>query len=363
MHPYLPMYLDGCMGGFFFSTNRPDSAASTRSLWAQDLDYREIHGRLYCKEYHFPIDELEQMRESLNHQVFLHVLDGELTTIPLENPTQILDIGTGTGEWVIRMAELFPQCEVVGTDIAAIAETRSVPMNAFFEIEDAEEWDRTSNFYDLIHLRILEGAFRSWTTVYKNVFYSLKPGGWIEVLDFDTIHGFDRFLSLFSPDALFPRLFKAAMIAAERSGRKRGIAHLNPQMLIDSGFVDVRKTDYLVPITTAEKSAGKIWLISCLDSMEALFLRLLTEQMGWDPDECKESCENAAREFAEMAKDPEMAKGMVLKLSVVVARKPLNAPPQSPTTLDFPRSPDQRRANWDFDIQPEYHDTPLEPDD
>jgi len=154
-------------------------AASTRSLWAQDLDYREIHGRRYCREYYMPNDDIEQWRMAIQHQVFMHVLDGEVTLAPIQNPDHILDVGTGTGDWAIKMAELQPQCEVVGTDIAAIAETKSVPMNVFFEIEDAEDWDRHPDMYDLIHFRLMEGAFRNWSFVYDNTFFSLKPGGWI----------------------------------------------------------------------------------------------------------------------------------------------------------------------------------------
>jgi trans-aconitate methyltransferase len=302
------------------------SAASTRSLWAEDLDYREIHGRTYCREWHMPIDDIEQERSWLNHQVFLHVLGGEASTVQLENPTHILDVGTGTGEWAIRMAETHPNCEVVGTDIAAIAETRRVPMNVFFEIDDAEDWDRSPNFYDLIHFRSMEGAFRDWKFLYDNVFYSLKPGGWVELQDFDTTNGLGKFLEQFSRDSPIHTLMSDLMIAAEKSGRPRGSAHMDPRLFMDAGFVDVRKTEYLVPITAAERSASTMWLVSCLDSLEALCLRLLTEQMGWDPDKCKAACEAAAREVSELAKNPEASKGMVVKLCVIVARKPFDAP-------------------------------------
>src|SRR5688572_17952668 len=97
-----------------------------------------------------PNDDMEQLRLALLHRVYLHVLNHELTTVHLDSPEHILDIGTGTGEWAIRIAELFPHCEVVGTDISATAETQGVPMNVFFEIEDAEDWERLPDLYDLI---------------------------------------------------------------------------------------------------------------------------------------------------------------------------------------------------------------------
>ena len=62
------------------------------------------------------------------------------------------------------------------------------------EVEDAEDWERLPDFYDLIHFRNMEGAFTDWPLMYDNVFYSLKPGGWIEVQDFDTVDGMGKFM-------------------------------------------------------------------------------------------------------------------------------------------------------------------------
>ncbi|PHH86932.1 hypothetical protein CDD83_9563 [Cordyceps sp. RAO-2017] len=285
-----------------------DNAASTRSL-----------------EYYMPNDEIEQLRLSLQHQVFLHLLKGDVTCVPLEDPKYILDVGTGTGEWPIRMAELFPHCEVVGTDISAIAETQSVPMNVFFEIEDAEEWDRPSDHYDLIHFRCMEGAFRDWRYIYDSVYDSLKPGGYIELIDFDSLESVKIWFTAFSEGSPIFDMARDLEIAAEKIGRKRGIAHMDPQLLVESGFVDVEVTEHAIPMLVGEKSAGKLWLISCLDALEANCLRLLTQQMGWDPEKCKVACEQAARELANLAKDPEKAKGLLVKARTIAARKPLEA--------------------------------------
>lgn len=292
-----------------------------------------------------PNDEIEQIRLALQHRIFVHLLDGELTLAPIQDPTHILDVGTGTGEWAIKMAELYPQAEVVGTDIAAIAETRSVPMNVFFEIEDAEDWDRDPDYYDLIHLRCLEGAFQNWRFIYDNIFYSLKPGGWIEVQDFDGEEGFEKFASMFAPDSPMRALNNDLKEAAEKSGRPRGNFFLDPRLFMEAGFVDVRSTEYVIPITVAEKSAGKIWLISCLDALESTYLRLLTTHMGWDPEKCKAACESAAREMANMAKNPEKSKGLQAKMRVIVARKPLDAPPsEMPPPLEGYTSPSSAEA-------------------
>ncbi|KJZ76095.1 hypothetical protein HIM_04551 [Hirsutella minnesotensis 3608] len=338
----------GTMMQFYMDDSRSgytSNGASTRSLWVADLDYREIHGRRYCREYYMPNDEIEQLRLSLQHQVFLHLLEGDVTCVPLDDPNYILDVGTGTGEWPIRMAELFPYCEVVGTDISAIAETQSVPMNVFFEIEDAEEWDRPQDHYDLIHFRCMEGAFRDWRHMYDNVYDSLRPGGWIELIDFDSLESVKIWFTAFSEGSPIFDMARDLEIAAEKIGRKRGIAHMNPQLLVEAGFVDVQVTEHAIPMLVGEKSAGKLWLISCLDALEANCLRLLTQQMGWDPEKCKVACEQAARELANLAKDTEKAKGLLVKARTIMARKPLDARSPSQCTSAPSRSPSAELAS------------------
>ena len=62
-----------------------------------------------------------------------------------------------------------------------------VPPNCRLEVDDIlKPWTFTQTF-DLIHLRLLVGAFedRQWHGVYKQAYENLVPGGWIEHVDID----------------------------------------------------------------------------------------------------------------------------------------------------------------------------------
>lgn len=120
--------------------------------------------------------------------------------------------------------------------------------------------------------------------------------------------------------------------AAEKVGRKRDITHMDPQLLRESGFAHVELIEHAIPMRVGDKSAGKLWLISFLDALEANCLRLLTQQIGWDPDKCRAACEQAARELANLAKDPKKAEGLLVKAQTVMARKPLEAGPSTPSS-------------------------------
>ena len=104
-----------------------DAASSTASITSSILAYRTINGRTYHAErgnadYWAANDE--QALESMDLYAHLcYLLNGKkLFTSPLKTETlhKALDIGTGTGVWAIDFADMFPDCEVIGTDISPI---------------------------------------------------------------------------------------------------------------------------------------------------------------------------------------------------------------------------------------------------
>lgn len=79
-------------------------SAST-SVSSSVRDYTFENGRRYHKysegRYLFPNDEPEQEREDMKHAMVLNLCGGRLHYSPLDNPQNVLDIGTGTGIWAI----------------------------------------------------------------------------------------------------------------------------------------------------------------------------------------------------------------------------------------------------------------------
>jgi 2-polyprenyl-3-methyl-5-hydroxy-6-metoxy-1,4-benzoquinol methylase len=97
---------------------------SVRTLSSDDLDYVHENGRTYGNStYHMPCiympdgDYAMQDLLALQHQIFVHALEGKLTTTRLLPSTRrILDLGTGPGHWAIAMARQY-NAEVVGIDM------------------------------------------------------------------------------------------------------------------------------------------------------------------------------------------------------------------------------------------------------
>lgn len=80
---------------------------------------------------------------------------------------------------------MYPNAEVIGTDLSPI-QPSWVPPNCFFEIEDATQaWTFKENDFDLVHMRYLVGSIPDWTELFKQAYRVLKPGGWLESFESD----------------------------------------------------------------------------------------------------------------------------------------------------------------------------------
>ncbi|OWO99880.1 hypothetical protein B2J93_6935 [Marssonina coronariae] len=316
-------------------TSDSDTLNSTRSLYDSDIVFLDIHGRRYTEDYFMPNDQPEQDRMQMMHDIFLYAMDGQLTTVPLENPEMILDVGTGCGDWAMEMGEKYPNSEVIGIDIAKIQSTVAPP-NVFFQVDDAEEeggWTFQEDTFDLVHLRGLSGAFRDWNHVYSEAYVHLKPGGWIEVMDYDNHSAFLRY---FANDPDFQVWFKALMEATSKAGRPRDAGHLEPSVLIRAGFTDVSFSTKAIPFGIwpegeQEQAIGGRHLITQLHGIEALSLRPFTEQLGWDPDRVRELCKKVWGSVKTFATDPERSKGLSVNMRILVGRKPCGSNLEIPT--------------------------------
>lgn len=312
------------------------------------------NGRRYCNDTYFmPNDETEQTRLTIIHQIYLILFNGQNTKIPLPPDTsRILDIGSGTGDWAIAIAEEFPHAEVIATDIGVFDSNtiEMAPPNVYFQLDDAEQdWDY-HGLFDFVHIRGLSGAIADWPALYRRTFAHLRPGGMLEVTDTDLASIRFRNGQPPSPDSYLCIYTAALHSAADVSGYPRGLNHMRNFVLSSAGFVDIRTEDVQVAVglwrgsmtpldintnntppphpnddntnennffndNMRDDTLGKMALISLLEGLEPTCMRLLTKYLGWDPENVVDLCEKVKWELIEA----EAVRGV---LRVVVAKKP-----------------------------------------
>ncbi|MCJ1275552.1 hypothetical protein MMC21_003355 [Puttea exsequens] len=290
---------------------------STRSLSGSFLEEHFENGRRYCNQYYYmPDDDIEATRLSIVHQAYLPVLDGKLTlaNIPV-NTSRILDIGTGTGDWAIAIAERYPDAHVIATDITAGFQPSAGPPNCEFELDDASEEWAYSEAFDFVHVRGLTGAFADWSEFYAEVNKHLRPGGLLEVKDWGVIQlrnaPKDSWVSMFNG---------AVQSAAQLAGRQISLQHLRKEKFEKVGLSVVKTKSFEVPLgpylpDARKKVAGKMAMIAALEGLEAVSLRLLMRHLAWKAEDVRELCAKVQEEVM----DPDVR--AFVQCQVVVARK------------------------------------------
>ena len=137
--------------------------------------------------YVLPSDEQEINRLDFQHYMLRLALKGNYAA-PLDRPASILDVGSGTGRWALEMAAVFPQANIVGTDLVApkAEGLPEMPRNYSFvqgNVLDGLPFPDAS--FDFVHMRLLLFAIPAdrWPAVIRELARVTKPGGWVESVE------------------------------------------------------------------------------------------------------------------------------------------------------------------------------------
>ncbi len=149
-------------------------------------------GRRYMADvpYLLPKDLGETNRLDFQHYMLRYALKGNYAA-PIEDPRDILDVGSGTGRWAIEMAQQFRAARVIGMDVApppvdatAAADVR--PANfSFAQGNVLERVPFPDDNFDFVHQRFLTLAIPAarWPGVVAELLRVTRPGGWVELVE------------------------------------------------------------------------------------------------------------------------------------------------------------------------------------
>jgi ubiquinone/menaquinone biosynthesis C-methylase UbiE len=157
-------------------------------------------GRLRTRgvPYLLPYDVEELNRLDFQHYMLRAALRGNYAA-PIDTPSSILDIGTGTGRWARELAATFPNATVIGVDL------NPPPLDDVSEQGQGQGHDdelRPANYtfvpgnileglsfadgsFAFVHQRALLAAIPHdrWPSVAHELARLTKPGGWVESLE------------------------------------------------------------------------------------------------------------------------------------------------------------------------------------
>ncbi len=175
----------------WFGWGRRRSAGRIRELEAASAALIAVRVRAVGVPYTLPRDMEEVNRLDFQHYVLRYAFQG-LYAVPLRNPHDILDVGTGTGRWAREMAQLFPRAKVVGLDITPPQSDEVANTGVGFDLRPPNYSFVAGNIleglpfpdasFDFVHMRLLTFAIPAdrWPVVIGELVRITRPGGWVE---------------------------------------------------------------------------------------------------------------------------------------------------------------------------------------
>ncbi|PLN84923.1 S-adenosyl-L-methionine-dependent methyltransferase [Aspergillus taichungensis] len=243
-----------------------------------------------------PSDEQQFESFEVGHMLFL-MLDYDRQNphhhAPITQPPKhILDIGTGKGSWALDIADMYPSATVRGVDLYP-PPVNWEPPNCVFEVDDIlRDWTWSEPF-DLIHLRMMLGAFtpEGWDRLYQQCYENLTPGGWIEHMELDVRLQSDD--DTLKEDSYLGGWGPMFIGCGERSGRSLLTQETMRGAMEKAGFVDMHEKLYKIPLgpwpkNKILKEIGRLQYFHWTSALEGWALWLLTKYGApspWTNDE------------------------------------------------------------------------------
>lgn len=275
---------------------------------------------------HTMIQAARPKAKRLHHAPFVERAAG-----PREECSRVLDLGFGTGIWLLDMATKYQNTAFYGLDLANMNPPTVFPNTDFrspFDFEDSI-WSLGESSFDLIHLQMGLGSIGNWPKVYDRVYRHLRPGGYFEHVEID-------WAPRCMDGTLKPGKFTEwwyAYVSPPFAGATQPITY-DPntgQLLQSRGFVNIEHQEFRIPTNgwsndRAERVSGTWWENAMGfgpdqgHGFEALSLAVLTRYQNWPVQDARRLCVDAMAE----AGDPNVHAFNVLH--VWWAQKPIDAP-------------------------------------
>ncbi|KAH9178870.1 hypothetical protein EDB89DRAFT_987720 [Lactarius sanguifluus] len=255
----------------------PSVYSVTSSIRA--ASYRQEYGRglnNYSEVYQLPADDEELDRLGIlsfgpsfvylntncadkQHEVFKRIIGAyppPMAEVMDDTPWEtksVLDLGCGSGSWIMDVARDFPHCQAVAVDLVPM-QSINMPPNCRSEVDDINLG--LQHFYgdfNVVHARLVASGIKDYPSLIDHISQCLRPGGLMELVESD----FRVYDSDFKPFSLptgimeppwFPRFMSFCNMAVRQRGGSPDAANMVYNWTLQHpAFDDVVYQDYFIP--------------------------------------------------------------------------------------------------------------------
>ncbi|RKP05322.1 S-adenosyl-L-methionine-dependent methyltransferase [Thamnocephalis sphaerospora] len=227
---------------------------------------------------------------------------------PLSNPRRVLDIGTGSGVWMLEMAAEFPSCEFTGIDIAPLQPATVLPQNCKFEIANVlEGLSYADGYFDCVRHSLLVAAIpkEKWLPYVKECARVCASGGWVEMIEADCRGQ--------GGGPVSEKLADMIVRALQTRGLSPDTGSKVDRLMCEAGLVDVKATHVKIPVGSWGGTAGELFAKNARMA-NAILIPLLANTLGISREEMEQLAQQGEEEIERYH--------MSMNLYVYVGRKP-----------------------------------------
>ncbi|RKP11059.1 S-adenosyl-L-methionine-dependent methyltransferase [Thamnocephalis sphaerospora] len=258
------------------------------------VDGRRHHNNPSCP-YPLPNDLEEINRLDIQHHVIQQVTQRRYFA-PLDNPKRAIDIGTGTGIWMMETATDYPECEFLGIDIAPLQPTVVLPQNCRFELRNAlEPFPHSTGYFDYVRHRLLVAAIPKdkWVPYVRECVRICASGGWVEMIDTNCAYQ--------GGGAAWRRIGSMVKGALRARGLSLETVDILDTLMREAGLVDVCVEEFKVPAGRLSGGGiGELFLSGVCMATMAL-MPLFATTYGMSHQELDELVRKAKKEVEQHA--------------------------------------------------------------
>ncbi|KIK70473.1 hypothetical protein GYMLUDRAFT_32497 [Collybiopsis luxurians FD-317 M1] len=239
----------------------PSVLSVTSSLRAQA--YKHEYGRglnNYSEVYRLPADDEELERLDAQHLMFIEIMGKYppfmeqvmADDVPGETKA-VLDLGCGSGSWIMETARDFPHCTAVAVDLVPM-QSIHMPPNLRSEVDDINlGLEHFYGDFNVVHARLISSGIKDYEGLINHISMVLRPGGLIDIMEFD-FHVYDEYHQRIEletsriAEPWWPRWLAFANLAARnRGGDVDAATHLHAWVSNHRAFETVVYKEYWVP--------------------------------------------------------------------------------------------------------------------
>ncbi|EGO05269.1 hypothetical protein SERLA73DRAFT_149454 [Serpula lacrymans var. lacrymans S7.3] len=234
----------------------PSVYSLTSSLRAQS--FRHEYGRglnNYSEVYRLPADDEELERLDKQYDMFYRVMGKYPNPLPqiladdVPGETKaVLDLGCGSGKWLIfaRIMDVaceFPHSTAVAVDLVPM-QSLSMPPNCRSEVDDINlGLEHFYGDFNVVHAQLISSGIKDYKGLIDHISHVLRPGGLIDLTEFPfTFHSYDKKMMLPSPDDL-----QAPLGAPLDGGSADASFNLHRWISEHPAFEDVTYREWWIP--------------------------------------------------------------------------------------------------------------------